>query len=65
MNWGWLTGSEVRSGIIKAGTWRCPGRHGAGEAKSSTSCSEGKWKISFQAARMRVVKHTPTRIYFV
>jgi hypothetical protein len=27
-NWGWLTGSEVQSIIIKAGTWQHPGRHG-------------------------------------
>jgi hypothetical protein len=40
-NWGWLTGSEVQSIIIKAGTWQHPGRHGAGEAESSTSSSEG------------------------
>jgi len=24
-NWGWLTGSEVQSIIIKAGTWQHPG----------------------------------------
>jgi hypothetical protein len=29
-NWGWLTGSEVQSIIIKAGTWQNPGRHGTG-----------------------------------
>jgi hypothetical protein len=39
--WGWLTGSEVQSSIIKEGTWQYPGRHGAGEAESSTSSSEG------------------------
>jgi len=39
-NWGWLTGSEVQSIIIKAGTWQHPGRHGAGGAESSTSPSE-------------------------
>jgi hypothetical protein len=37
---GWLTGSEVQSSIIKAGTWHCPGRNGTG-AKNSTSSSEG------------------------
>jgi hypothetical protein len=26
-NWGWLTGSEVQSIIIKEGIWQCPGRH--------------------------------------
>jgi hypothetical protein len=40
-NWSWLTDSEVHSIIIKAGTWHCPGRHGAGEAENSTSSSEG------------------------
>jgi hypothetical protein len=28
-NWGWLTGSEVQSIIIKAGAWQHLGRHGA------------------------------------
>jgi hypothetical protein len=32
-NWGWLTGSEVQSIIIKAGAWQHPDRHGAGGAK--------------------------------
>jgi hypothetical protein len=36
-NWGWLTGSEVQSIIIKAGAWQCLGRHGEGGAESSTS----------------------------
>ena len=40
-NWGWLSGSEVQSIIIKAGTWQPPGRHGAGGAESSTSSTEG------------------------
>jgi hypothetical protein len=40
-NWDWYTGSEVQSIIIKAGGWQHPGRHGAGEAESSTSLSEG------------------------
>jgi hypothetical protein len=39
-NWGWLTGSEVQSIIIKAGAWPNPDKHGAG-AESSTSSSEG------------------------
>jgi hypothetical protein len=38
-NWGWLTGSEVQSIIIKAETWQHPGRHGAG-AESSIPLSE-------------------------
>jgi hypothetical protein len=33
-NWGWLTGSEVQSIIIKVGAWQHPGRHGAGGAES-------------------------------
>ena len=59
-NWGWLTGSEVQSSVIKVGAWQHPGRHGAGGAESSTSSSEGCWqKTGFQAARMRVLKPTP------
>jgi hypothetical protein len=38
-NWGWLTGSEVHSIIIKAGTWQHPGRHVSGGVESSTSSS--------------------------
>jgi hypothetical protein len=40
-NWSSLTGLEVHSIIIKAGTWQHPGRHGAGGAESSISSSEG------------------------
>jgi hypothetical protein len=36
-NWGWLTGSEVQSIIIKVGAWQYPGRHGTGGAESSMS----------------------------
>jgi len=32
-SWGWLTGSEVQSIIIKEGAWQHPGRHGAGGAE--------------------------------
>jgi hypothetical protein len=39
-NWGWLTGSEVQSIIIKAGAWPYPGKHSAGGPESSTSFSE-------------------------
>jgi hypothetical protein len=66
-NWGWLTGSEVRSIIIQAGTWQHPGRNGAGGAESSTSSSEGcQQKTGFQAARIRFLytygdTPTPTR----
>jgi hypothetical protein len=60
-NWGWLTGSEVQSIIIKTGTWQHPGRHGTGGAESSTSSSGGCWQnTGFQAARMRVLKPMPT-----
>jgi hypothetical protein len=40
--WGWLTGSEDQSIIIKARTWQHPGRHGAGDAESSTASSVDK-----------------------
>jgi hypothetical protein len=40
-NWGYLTGSEVQSSIIKVRTWQLPGRHGAGGVERSTSSSEG------------------------
>jgi hypothetical protein len=40
-NWGWLTGSEVQSIIIKVGAWQHPGRHGAGGAESSMFSSKG------------------------
>jgi hypothetical protein len=72
-NWGWLTGSEVQSIIIKAGAWQHPGRHGAGGAKSSTSSSKGKQeKTGFQTARTSVLTAlthsdtpTPTRLQIV
>jgi hypothetical protein len=40
-NWGWLTGSEVQSIIIKVRTWQHPGRHDAGGAENSASLSKG------------------------
>jgi hypothetical protein len=40
-NWGWLTGSEVLSIIIKVGAWHLPDRRGSGRAESSISSSEG------------------------
>jgi hypothetical protein len=40
-NWAWLTGSEVQSIIIKVVAWQHSGRHGVGEAESSTFSSEG------------------------
>jgi hypothetical protein len=39
-NWGWLTGSEVQSIIIKAGTWQCPGIYGAGGTERYTAYSK-------------------------
>ena len=36
-NWGWLTGSEVQSIIIKAEAWQPPGRQDEGRVESSTS----------------------------
>jgi len=65
-NWGWPTSSEVQSIIIKAGTWQHPARQGAGRAESSTASSEGCWQnTGFQAARMRVLKPTPTGIHLL
>ena len=34
-NWGWLTGSEVQSIVIKAEAWQHPGRHSAGGVEGS------------------------------
>jgi hypothetical protein len=60
-NWDWLTGSEFQSINIMAEAWQDVGR-----AERSTSCSKGKWeKTGFQAARMRVLKPTPTVTYFL
>jgi hypothetical protein len=60
-NWSWLIGSEVLSIIIKKGGWQCPGRCGARGAESSTFLSKVRQeKTDFQAARMRVLKPTPT-----
>jgi hypothetical protein len=59
-NWGWLTGSEVQSIIIKVGAWQYPGRHGAGGAESSMSSSKGCWwKTDFQANRVRILYSHP------
>ena len=63
-NWGWLTDSEVLSIIIKVGSM-VVSKHDAGGAESSTPCSEGKQKTSIQAARMRDLKPTPIRAYFL
>jgi hypothetical protein len=40
-SWGWLTGSELQSIIIKAEIWQDPGRPGAKGAESFTSSFEG------------------------
>ena len=40
-NWGWVSGSEVQSIVIKAEAWQHPSRHGAGGAEPSTSLSKG------------------------
>ena len=40
-NWGWLTGSEAQSVIIKVRTWQYPGRHVSDRAENSTYSSEG------------------------
>jgi hypothetical protein len=60
-NWGWLTGSEVQSIIIKGETGQHPGRHSAGGTESSTSSFEGcLLNTLFQAAKMRILKPMPT-----
>jgi len=40
-NWGGLIGSEFQSIIIKAGTWKHPGRHVAEGGESSAFFPEG------------------------
>jgi hypothetical protein len=67
INWGWLSDSEIQSIIIKMRVWQHPGRHGAGGAESSISCSKGnKEKTGFQAG-LKTHTHsgtpTPTRQY--
>jgi hypothetical protein len=67
-HWGWLTGSEGQSIVIKVGAWQHPGRHGAGRAESSTSSSsEGSQRLTGhpQAARKKVSKPTPTVTHFL
>jgi hypothetical protein len=66
-NWGWLTGSEVQSIIIKVEAWQHPGRHGAGGAEGSTSSSKGSQEQAGhpQAARRRVSKPIPTVTHFL
>jgi hypothetical protein len=38
-NWGWFTGSEVQSVIIKVGSMTASCRHGAGEGAESSTAS--------------------------
>ena len=46
--------------IIKVRVWQHPGRHGAGQAESSTSLFVGYYEeTDFQAARIRVLLPTP------
>jgi len=40
-SWGWLTGSEVQSIIIKMGTWQHPGRDGQEELRVLDPSPEG------------------------
>jgi hypothetical protein len=66
LNWGWFIGLEDQSIIIKVGAWQHPGRHGAGGAENSTSCSKGKQeRIGLLAAKIRVLKPTPTVTHFL
>ena len=61
-NWGWLTGSEVQSIIIKVRIWQNPGRHGSFGAESSTSSSDSCLEMnSFQAVRKRALQSVPTK----
>ena len=66
-NWGWPTGSEVQSIVIKAGAWQPPGRHGAGEAEASAPSSKGNQEQTGhpQAARRKISKPIPTVTYFL
>jgi len=58
-NWGWLTGSEVQSIIIKAGAWQGLGRHGPGGAESSTSSSKGSQEQTVSYMTKRSVDPSP------
>jgi hypothetical protein len=50
----------------QVGAWQHPGRHSAGGVESSISCSESKQeKTDFQAAKLRVLKPTPTVTNFL
>jgi hypothetical protein len=62
-NWGWLTGSEVQSIIIKVEAWQDPGRHDAGVVESSTSSSKGSQGA--EGLPRRVSKPTPSVTHFL
>jgi hypothetical protein len=64
-NWSWLIGLEVQFIIIKVGAWQRLGRHGAGRAEGSTSCSEGKQKIGSHAVRRWASLPAPTVTHFL
>jgi hypothetical protein len=51
--------------IIKVGAWQHLGRHGAGEAESSTTCSEDKQKTGFQTVRKKVSQSILTMTHFL
>jgi hypothetical protein len=61
-NWGWLTGSEIQSIVIKAGAWQNPGRMVQEELRVLYLHLKAASRIlaSFQAARMRILKPIPT-----
>ena len=58
-NWGWFTGSEVQSIIIKAGAQQHQGRCGAGGAESSTFCSEGSQEEGLKAHNDKIPPKRP------
>jgi hypothetical protein len=59
-NWGWFTGSEVQSIIIKVGAWQWLSRHGAGGSESSTSSPKGReQKTGFSCSSEEDLKAHP------
>ena len=65
-NWGWLTGSEVQSIVIKVEARQHPGSRGAGVAEGSSS-SKGNQKHAGhpQTARRKLSKPTSTVTHFL
>ena len=57
-NWGWLTGSEVQSIIIKAGAWQYPGT--AGMAQAELRVLPLVPKMARKRLASRVLKPIPT-----